>query len=458
MALNSIGFIFCFLPLILVIFYSVPKANIRDMVLLVSSLIFYFFGCSEYLYIYVLVMFITVFLGRLSLKVSSKKLKKIIVLSGIIINVSLLIIYKVNGSKTGIIPLGISFYTFKAVSYLLDIYNENIKLSNTVFHDFTYLSFFAHIHSGPITRYNDMSHTFNGGWKNIDKDKFADGVCRFLVGFNKKIIIADSLVKISNEIFSKEISDLTAPAAWLGSICFSLQLLFDFSGYSDMAIGISKMFGFNCRENFNYPYATDSISHFWRRWHITLGEWFRDYIYIPLGGSRNEKKYRVYINLLIVWTLTSFWHGISWNFIIWGLIYCLLISFERLVNIPNRLKNQKFKIFYRLICLLIVNFEWVIFKANNVSKAFGFIKCMFIGANNTLLNNRCVFLLKEYWIVLLSAVIMCIPFNDIDLIKKNEKITNKINTAKMILMALLFCVSLSFVVSGQNNPFLYANF
>ena len=258
-----------------------------------------------------------------------------------------------------------------------------------------------------------------------------------------------------------DLIETSAPLLWLGSICYSLQLYYDFSGYSDMAIGIGEMFGISCPENFNYPYITKSVSEFWRRWHITLGAWFRDYIYIPLGGSRVNSKMRLYFNLLVVWLLTGIWHGANWTFIFWGFFYFIAIAFEKTFHFPEQLKTKWGRGIYRVLVLAFINFQWVIFNAADLHSGLSYIKHMLIGYGNSLANVRVMILLKEYGLILLVALILAtpaIPYLKNYFISKNDRFAKATDIVTVILMILVFIYALSFVIAGQNNPFLYGNF
>ena len=296
MTITSLLFLFCFLPIVLAIYY-IANDNAKECILLIASLIFYSIGSLRYLMLFIVVMALTIIIGRVMDLINSKALRRLLLVLGVIVNISVLGYYKYTDFailtlnkifdssielKELLLPLGISFFTFKAISYLVDVYKGKIELQKcSPLHDAFYLSFFAQVQSGPLTRYS--------GSFCVDrverKAMFSDGVWRFLIGFNKKVLLANVLSNITTEIFSTEFENFSTAYAWLGSICYSLQLFYDFAGYSDMAIGISEMFGYKCMENFNYPYMTESVAKFWRRWHISLSEWFRDYIYIPLGAD-----------------------------------------------------------------------------------------------------------------------------------------------------------------------------
>lgn len=310
MSITSIIFLFCFLPLSLTIFY-LANDRAKEYILVVFSLIFYALGSLEYLTLFIVAIVFDVIFGRQIAKTNSVTIKKLLFILGVVTNTGILVYYKYTdfilltwGNITStdvqlkgiLLPLGISFFTFKAISYLADIYTGKAILNENPIHDVLYLSFFAQIQSGPLSRYNGMAGTED---KNERNELFANGVYRFIIGFNKKILLANVLVNITNEVFATPFENMSTGFAWLGSICYSMQLFFDFAGYSDMAIGISEMFGYRCMENFNFPYMTESVAKFWRRWHISLSEWFRDYIYIPLGGSKNIKRWKVILISLL---------------------------------------------------------------------------------------------------------------------------------------------------------------
>ena len=417
---------------------------------------------------------LSIIIGRLIHLTPKKLARRILLITGIALNAGILIYYKyadfilsftkenaADVQKEVLLPLGLSFFTFKAISYLVDVYSGKAVLSENPVHDALYLSFFGQIQSGPLSRYNDMCFPAElDGKKNARMNLFSDGVLRFLIGFNKKVLLANILAKVTTEVFSTPVEKYTMAYAWLGSICFSLQLFFDFAGYSDMAIGLSEMFGYKCRENFNYPYMTESVAKFWRRWHISLSEWFRDYIYIPLGGSRNKNKWRVYFNLLVVWVLTGIWHGAAWTFVFWGLGYFVLISFERLTKLPDRLQSKPSKIIYRVFTLLFINCQWILFRSDTLKNGIRFIKRLFVFYDNKITDFRALFLLKEYGVFIAAAILLCFPVVPW-LRKKLEGRTKALVVFDGIVYTVilgLFVCALSFVVAGQNNPFAYANF
>ena len=451
MSITSMLFVFLFLPLALAIYYLSIKP-VKEYVLLIISLVFYSLGSIDYIFLFAISIVVTVLIGRTMAKAESNKIKRVLFVLGIVFNIALLSYFKCFEI---LLPLGVSFYTFKAISYLADVYSKRAVLDDHFVHDLLYLSFFSQIQSGPITRYNDCKRAADS-----KTDIFSDGAIRFMIGFNKKVLIANVLANITNEIFHAPVESFSTSYAWLGAVCFSLQLFFDFAGYSDMAIGITEMFGYSCMENFNYPYMTESVSKFWRRWHISLSEWFRDYIYIPLGGSRSKNKARVYFNLFVVWLLTGIWHGVAWNFVLWGLGYFVLIAFERLTGLPERFKTKIGKVLYRIFSLLFINFQWVMFNSKDVFSGMRFIKRMVLYQNNDLANVRAWFLLKDYAFFIIVAVVLCFPV--VPWVRK--KLVDKAAAFKVfelveyVVIIGAFIWALSFVVAGQNNPFAYANF
>lgn len=476
MSITDFTFIFWFLPISLALYYMVGN-RVKEYVLLAISLMFYACGSLSFLLLFIVSVVITVIIGRAISRWREHKIASgILLLCGIIWHISILGYYKYFDfilSTWGIIsqndvtlkelglPLGISFFTFKSISYMVDLYMDKAQVGGGISHDALYLSFFSQIQSGPLVRYADCRNTgISCGNRHDRFNFFARGANRFLLGFCKKILLANTLSNITTEIFGADLSAISTSYAWLGAVCYSLQLFYDFAGYSDMAIGISEMFGYTCSENFHYPYMTESIAEFWRRWHISLGTWFRDYVYIPLGGSRSERRWRTYLNLLVVWVLTGIWHGASWNFVVWGLGYFGFISMERLTGVPTCLKSKAAKIIYRVITVLVINFQWVIFRMTDLGDGLRFIKRMVCYSADPLLTRRVMFLLSDYGWFIAVAVLFCfpvIPWMESRLSRHN--ILCRIFEGGMaVAMAFLFLWAVSFVIIGQNNPFVYVNF
>ncbi len=468
MSITSLVFLLVFLPASLAIYWMADD-KAKEYVLLGISLVFYAAGSLRYLVLFAVACMITVAIARTMDACHNKEMRKLLLIVGILFNAGLLAYYKYTGfalatigrmlgrpwqARDLLLPMGISFYTFKAISYLVDVYRNTAIITDSPMHDALYLSFFAQIQSGPLARYNDMK--FAG--KN--SRMFSNGVYRFMCGFNKKVLLANVLARISQEVFGTPFENLSMAYAWLGSICYSLQLFFDFSGYSDMAIGISNMFGYPCMENFKYPYMTESVAKFWRRWHISLSEWFRDYVYIPLGGSRGQGKLKVYFNLLVVWVLTGIWHGAAWNFIAWGLGFFVAISLERLTGMPKKLKTMVGKSLYRLVVLLFINFQWVLFNAKGLMEGLRFIKRMLVPTPNRLADQRAIFLLKDNVFFIIGAIVLCFPIIPWtrEKLQRNKLGALLQQTIVTVAIIVLFIFALSFVVAGYNNPFAYANF
>ncbi len=452
MYINSFLFIFVFLPLVLAAYYL--SGRYRNIVLSCFDIVFFLLNALEYTFIFVLFLVFNIAAGRLIGRArEGSTARKLLFAAGITADALILVIGKLP--ETTVIPLGLSFLVFKAISYLSDVYLKRIELDGDQFRDLVYLSFFGQLQSGPIARYKDME------FRGRDMSLICGGAYRFVIGFSKKVLLADVLGKITAEVFSADPASVSMSYAWLGAVCWALELFYDFAGYSDMAIGISNMFGFECPENFIYPYTSESISKFWRKWHITLGAWFRDYIYIPLGGSRCSRKWRVYVNLFTVWLLTGLWHGTTLNFILWGLIYFALIAFERLTGLPDRLKRRPARIAYRVFVLAAVLLLWVIFRCEDVTAAARFIGNMFVpGSGLPEYDIRTVYLLKHNLVFIAFAVLFSTPA--VPALKK--KLAGVRDAALVrdiavpIAAAALFLISVSFVMSGINDPFAYANF
>ena len=472
MSFTSLIFVFCFLPVSLLLYYA-TRGN--KLVLILVSLFFYAGSDPAHFLLLLLLSFATVFLCfgiESALGSGTKRTARLLLVFGAALNVLVLLFFKdflffraafsrLTGlelsAESLLFPLGLSFYTFKAISLLADTYREKIALRGSVGNGLLYLTFFAHIQSGPILRYNDM--LAEPAEPLLSLDSLSAGIERFAVGFSKKVLLADTLSRIVSEVYGKAPSELTAAYAWLGAVCFSLQLYYDFSGYSDMAIGISNMFGYRCPENFSHPYMTRSISDFWRRWHITLGFWFRDYVYIPMGGSRVSTP-RLYLNLFVVWLLTGIWHGTSWNFIAWGLGYFVLIAAEKTLRLPERLRAKPLKAAYRILCLLIINAQWVLFRAPGLRYGLSFLYSMLGRYRDKLTDLRALFLLRDNLVFFLAAVVLCFPVRSAleglcSRFRGGSKLCSVLVSAVVILC---FLASVTFLVSGSNNPFMYANF
>ena len=459
MIFSSITFIYYFLPILLLIYFIVPS-KYKNLVLLFFSLLFYFLGEPKYIIILILSCIINYYISKLIEKGKHKKLYLII---GLTYNILQLLIFKYTDFfisnintifKTNlnylylVMPIGISFFTFQAISYIVDVYNKKHKSADTLITFMTYLCLFPQLIAGPIVRYSNVekelksrSHTF---------DKTSEGIKRFIIGLSKKVLLANVLGE-----FSKSIITETVVSSWLKPISFTLQIYFDFSGYSDMAIGLGLIFGFRFLENFNYPLIASSITDFWRRWHISLSSWFRDYVYIPLGGNR-VSKLKWIRNIFIVWFLTGFWHGDSWNFIIWGLYFGVLLIIEKLFLGKHLEKTKIFKYIYTSIIVII---SFLIFNSNSVSEIFISLKNMFFLNNIPFINNETIYYLKSYLVIFIISIFSATPLLK-NIIKKlsNTKFKNVINILEVITLITLLTITTAFLIDESFNPFLYFRF
>lgn len=320
-----------------------------------------------------------------------------------------------------------------------------------------YISFFPQLIAGPIVRYTTIEQQIQH--RTITVDSFSEGVYRFLLGFNKKMLLANTLSQVADAAFAA--SGLSVGMAWLGTICYTLQIFFDFSGYSEMAIGLGKMFGFDFLENFNYPYISKTITEFWRRWHISLGTWFRDYVYFPLGGSRVHSKIRLVFNLFVVWLLTGVWHGANWTFILWGVLYGVIITVEKLFNLPKRLpKHRIASVLYQVFTLLAVMLGWVLFRAENLSMAKIYLRSMLGLSGNALIDDTVRFYFREYFVLIVAGIICSTPLLKTLKAKlmKTPRKSNCVTLFAGIIQLILFVVGISQLVMNAHNPFIYFNF
>lgn len=461
MLFSSISFLYYFLPCVLILYFIVPQ-NYKNIILLISSLLFYFYGEP----IYILVMLASIVSAYIHGILIEKcpKYKRIFLTTSIIISLGLLILFKYsdfiisnvnNVFNTDLklpnlaLPIGISFYTFQILSYVIDVYNGKVKVQKSLLKLAMYVSLFPQLIAGPIVRYIDIEKELTN--REHSFEKFALGVRRFIIGLSKKVLIANSLGELC-QIFL-DTGDKSILFYWIYGISFSLQIYFDFSAYSDMAIGLGKIFGFEFLENFNYPYISKSITEFWRRWHISLGSWFRDYVYIPLGGNR-VGKVKLLRNIFVVWLLTGFWHGANWTFIIWGLLFGILLIIEKLFllkaldKLPNLIKH--------IYVLFIVMISFIIFNANNISEAFNQIIGLFGANREPFINDYTMYYLKSYLIIIIIAIIGSTPI--LKTIINKLKVNKIINIVEPIVLIVLLIVVTAYLVDNSYNPFLYFRF
>jgi D-alanyl-lipoteichoic acid acyltransferase DltB (MBOAT superfamily) len=443
---------------------------------------------------FVLIMLLSIFANYIfALAVEKyaqdKRTSKIIVVLMLVFNLSLLFVFKyVNffvlsiNTMLGInlriptitLPIGISFFTFHAISYVLDVHRKTVIDGDTIYAQRNpinvglYLSLFPQLIAGPIIRYKTVVHQIEHREENFTD--FCEGVRRFIIGLSKKILISNNLAIIAEKSFSMAPSELSVSFAWLGAIAYSLQIFFDFAGYSDMAIGLGKMFGFHFMENFNYPYISKSISEFWRRWHISLGSWFRDYVYFPLGGSR-KGKIRTIVNLSIVWFLTGFWHGANWTFMAWGLYFFLFIAIEKMVmkSKNNEKEGYVISLLKHIYVLLVLVFGWVLFRSDSITYAIDYIKTMMGVTGVHVVDSLSVLYLNENIWFLAAGIIFSMPIisvlkNRYAGMKDQVKLFNLVsvryiyNLLYVFVYIYIFIVATSYIVKGSYNPFIYFNF
>lgn len=449
MSFTDLAFLLVFLPVILVLYY-IAGVKVRSWVLLGANLFFYALGQMDFVIILCLLTVMNTYIAMSLGRLGGQRIRWVLLVIGIVGNSCLLAHYKYSDNY--LLPLGLSFYAFKAISVIVDSYKGKVSIEKPV-DVMNYLTFFGQVQSGPISRF-ETPFIMGGG---LNLSCFSQGVQYFLVGFAKKILIADVLVKVTDEVFASD--NLSLPYAWLGAVCFSLQLYYDFSGYSDMAMGISRMFGVPCQENFHYPYATASIGEFWRRWHITLGEWFRDYIYIPLGGSRG-KLGRTILNLGIVWILTGIWHGHSGGFLLWGAAYFILITFEKVTGYPQKLRSKLSRILYRFYSLMMINFLWVVFYFGHTTVSLNFIKRMLKPSGYNISIDRARFLFNDYKVFIIMALVFATPIVPAIMkwCRKHKWTEIAYHIIYGFVLMGLFLLSVSMIVSGESNPFVYIGF
>ncbi len=470
MLFSSVIFIFKFLPLTLLVYFLIKQKNqLGNIFLLSVSLLFYAWGEPIYILLMMLSIVVNFFFGILIHHTEEfKNRQKLVLAFGIAINVLFLIYFKYFGFiienindafhlqlqvNAVAMPIGISFYTFQSLSYLVDVYRKEVKAQFNIISIGLYISFFPQLIAGPIVRYIDINEQIED--RKIELKGFVNGIERFIIGLAKKVLIANTLGEVADKIFALPHSEITVLCSWLGIICYSFQLFFDFSGYSDMAIGLGRMFGFKFLENFNFPYAAKSIKDFWGRWHISLSTWFRDYLYIPLGGNRKGSR-RTYLNLLIVFFITGLWHGSSWNFIVWGLFHGVFLILER-----NRFGvwiEKLWKPIQHLYVLLVVLVGWVFFRQETLGGAVSYLNVM-VGL--TSIQNYPFdyfdFVNQKVLICLAVAIIFSIQFPKIKWSDKyNASVAYKCLTAGVLICLLI--LSIANIASNTYNPFIYFRF
>lgn len=467
MLFSSIPFLYYFLPLVLAVYFLTPRAG-KNAVLFLSSLLFYAWGEPRFCIFMLLSILQGYVFGRLIEKhAQNKKRSKLFLTASVALSLALLAYCKyadfflssVN-AVTGLsfkllhvaLPIGISFYTFQILSYVVDVHRGEVPAQKSFLKLGTYIAMFPQLIAGPIVRYADIAPQLDS--RQTTLEDVSSGACRFVIGLSKKVLLANVLYELITAF--QESQDLSVLYYWLYAVSFTLQLYFDFSGYSDMAIGLGRIFGFRFQENFNYPYISGSITEFWRRWHISLGSWFRDYVYIPLGGNR-VSKVKWLRNILVVWMLTGLWHGASWNFVLWGLGFAVLLVAEKLVY--GRLL-QRTHVLKHVYTLLLVTLSFVLFNADSVSEAVSQLGAMFGAGGLPLVSTEGVYYLKSYAGTFLFAAIGATPLvsNAISRFGKTRFGAQALTVLQPLVMLALLAACTAFLVDGSFNPFLYFRF
>lgn len=464
MVFSSLTFLQWFLPCVLLVYFLVPK-RAKNAVLFVFSLLFYAWGEPVYVGLMIFSTILDYSCGRAAEKYRGTSKAKIALLVSVIVNLSLLGFFKytdffirtvnsVFGCAIPLLnlplPIGISFYTFQTMSYTIDVYRGDARAQKNILSFGAYVSLFPQLIAGPIVRYQTIAEQLDERTHSFDK--FGEGVKRFTGGLGKKVLLANNIGLLWNTV--SQANEQTVLSAWLGILAFAFQIYFDFSGYSDMAIGLGKMFGFDFLENFDHPYCSKSITEFWRRWHISMGTWFRDYVYIPLGGNRRGIAIQLR-NIAIVWLLTGFWHGASWNYVLWDVFYGGILIFEKFFLL-NRLQKAPVLV-RRLYTLLCVMVGWVLFAFEDIGKDWAFLKVMFGGA--ALCSCTAMYQLLSYLPLLTLCAVAATPLGKRIYHRFSDQCGARLGAAVEVAgLALTAVLAVAFLISGSYNPFLYFRF
>lgn len=468
MLFSSIVFLFSFLPAVMILYYLLP-VRFRNVILLLASLVFYAWGEPVYLFLMLLSILFNYFSGLdIARNLQDKRAAKRSLVFNLIINLAVLGFFKYEGfvldTLNGILPvhisyhalplpIGISFYTFQILSYIIDVYRGNVKVQTNLPNFALYVTMFPQLIAGPIVQYADVDEQLAS--REVSRTKFGEGSMYFIRGLAKKVLLANTSGMIFTEVSGLAKGNIAVMTAWLGAFAYMFQIYFDFSGYSDMAIGLGKMFGFEFNMNFNYPYVSKSITEFWRRWHISLSSWFRDYVYIPLGGNRVSKIKHIR-NLLIVWFLTGLWHGAAWNFVAWGLYYGVILIIEKYLLSPvlDRLPD----VVRHIYSIVLVVIGWVLFFSSSFGQAADYIRVMFGAGAHGFTDRESMYLLTSnliLWLILIFGSTPLVHFRYEHMLRSKKWNTTIINS---VVYAALFNVCIAYLVTETYNPFLYFRF
>ena len=468
MLFSSIVFLFTFLPAVMILYYLLP-VRFRNVILLLASLVFYAWGEPVYLFLMLLSILFNYFSGLdIARNLQDKRAAKRSLVFNLIINLAVLGFFKYEGFVLDTLneilpvhisyhalplPIGISFYTFQILSYIIDVYRGNVKVQTNLPNFALYVTMFPQLIAGPIVQYADVDEQLAS--REVSRTKFGEGSMYFIRGLAKKVLLANTSGMIFTEVSGLAKGNIAVMTAWLGAFAYMFQIYFDFSGYSDMAIGLGKMFGFEFNMNFNYPYVSKSITEFWRRWHISLSSWFRDYVYIPLGGNRVSKIKHIR-NLLIVWFLTGLWHGAAWNFVAWGLYYGVILIIEKYLLSPvlDRLPD----IVRHIYSIVLVVIGWVLFFSSSFGQAADYIRVMFGAGAHGFADRESMYLLTSnliLWLILIFGSTPLVHFRYEHMLRTKKWNTTIINS---VVYAALFIVCIAYLVTETYNPFLYFRF
>lgn len=468
MLFSSIIFLFTFLPITLLLYYIVP-ARIKNTILLLVSLVFYAWGEPIYIFLMIFSIFFNYICGLdIGRNLEDKRRARRSVIFTVVVNLCILGFFKYYGFlvenlnavlpfqisyRELALPIGISFYTFQTLSYIIDVYRGDVKAQRNLLAFGTYVAMFPQLIAGPIVQYSDVERQLKE--RTVSLDKFGEGILFFIRGLSKKVLLANMIGMVYAKVTGLDMNQISVASAWLGCAAYTFQIYFDFSGYSDMAVGLGKMFGFEFKMNFDYPYISKSITEFWRRWHISLGSWFREYVYIPLGGNRVSIVKHIR-NILIVWFLTGLWHGASWNFIVWGLYYGLILLIEKMVlkkvleKIPSAVRS--------VYTMLLVMIGWVFFFSPDLTSAVNYLGIMFGAGKHVLVDKQSMYILFTNWGLWAAVIIGSMPvIHQLYqvVIYKRQHIKVVWNT---VVYGVLFLLCIAYLVTETYNPFLYFRF
>lgn len=457
MVFSSIMFLTRFLPLVLIVYFLVPgcmKNTWRNLVLFMFSLAFYAWGEPVYIWLMIFSTVVDYVNGGLAgyfVARDKRNTAKVFVGLSVVINLTLLAVFKYAGKF--VLPIGISFYTFQSMSYTIDVYRGKAKAEKNPINFGAYISLFPQLIAGPIVRFSDIATQLRERTINLESIRY--GMLRFVCGLGKKVLLANQAGEIFQTIANYKVSQMTTVSAWLGILAFMFQIYFDFSGYSDMAIGLMAVFGFEIPENFKYPYEAKSITEFWRRWHISLGNWFKEYVYIPLGGSRKGNA-RTILNIFIVWFLTGLWHGTTINFTLWGLYFCFFLIMEKtwLLKLLDKIP----RVFSHIYALVVVYFGWLLFAWEDIHGHRVYMKAMLGMAGAGVVNKESLYLLVSNALLMVIMAIGCTSLPKYLAKKVTKKDGIGASLCMSVYVAVILLLSIAYLVNGTYNPFLYFRF